>query len=101
MPRAWAAHMVRSKALAAAFIASLVVSGFPPWLGPGGSRTFAAKQSAAQPRFQTSVDVTSVDYWVVDDRGHPINSLTAADFPGRDNGPPRAIVRAPFVSGVA
>ena len=93
--------MVRSKALAAAFIASLVVSGFPPWLGPGGSRTFAAQQSAAQPRFQTSVDVTSLDVGVVDDRGHPITTLTPADFTVRIDGSPRRVVSAEWVSLVA
>src|SRR5204862_1092021 len=90
--------MVRPKAPVAPIVAILVVSGFPPSLGygearrsaerGGGSRTSAAEQQtpSAQPRFQTSIDVTSLDVAVVDDRGRPIAGLAPADFAVRIDG---------------
>jgi VWFA-related protein len=80
----------RTSALAAVTIIS-VVSGF--------SRTSAAGQQP--PRFQSSVEVTSVDVTVVDDRGKPIPSLTPADFSVRVDGNPRRVVNAEWVSMVA
>ena len=57
-------------------ILTLVVSGF--------SRTLSAQpQPPPKPSFQSSVEVTSLDVTVVDDRGKPIPSLTPADFKDR------------------
>jgi len=57
-------------------------------------------QSPQPPRFQTSVEVTSVDVAVVDDRGKPITDLTPADFVVRVDGNPRRVVTAEWVSMV-
>jgi VWFA-related protein len=50
------------------------------------------------PKFQSSVDVTSIDVSVVDDRGQPIQHLTPADFNVRIDGNPRRVVSAEWVS---
>src|SRR5262245_14363382 len=50
------------------------------------------------PRFQSSVEVTSVDVSVVDDRGKPIANLTPADFNVRVDGNQRRVVTAEWVS---
>ena len=50
------------------------------------------------PKFQSSVDVTSIDVSVVDDRGQPILRLTPADFNVRIDGNPRRVVSAEWVS---
>ena len=64
--------MVRVKALVAITIAMSVVSGF--------SRISAAQPSPQPPRFQTGVELTSMDVTVVDDRGKPVTTLTPADL---------------------
>ena len=71
----------------------LVVSGF--------SRTLLALQPPAKPSFQSSVDVTSLDVSIVDDKGKPIAGLTPADFVVKVDGNVRRIVTAEWVSLVA
>ena len=66
-----------------------VVSGF--------SRTVVARQQPPNPSFQTSVEVTSLDVTVVDDRGKPIASLAPADFVVRVDGNARRVVTAEWV----
>ena len=53
------------------------------------------------PRFRASVDVTSVDVGVVDDRGRPITDLGPADFTVRVDGDARRVVSAEWVPLVA
>jgi VWFA-related protein len=53
------------------------------------------------PRFRSSVEVTSLDISVVDDRGKPIAGLTPADFSVRIDGTQRKVVSAEWVSLVA
>ena len=73
-----------------ALAVAYVVSGF--------SRTVAAQpQQQPPPSFQTSVEVTSLDVTVVDDRGEPVPSLTPADFVVRVDGNPRRVVTAEWV----
>jgi VWFA-related protein len=50
------------------------------------------------PRFRSSVEVTSVDVTVVDNRGRPVTDLTAADFTVRIDGKPRPVLSAEWVS---
>jgi VWFA-related protein len=58
-----------------------------------------ASQTAQQPppRFQTSVEVTSLDVSVVDDRGKPLKELTTADFNVRIDGTLRRVVSAEWI----
>jgi VWFA-related protein len=49
------------------------------------------------PRFTSSVEVTSIDATVVDDRGRPIAGLGAGDFSVRIDGSPRRVVGAEWV----
>ncbi|MBI3491012.1 MAG: VWA domain-containing protein [Acidobacteria bacterium] len=63
------------------------------------SASSALTQDPQQPpRFQSSVEVTSLDVAVVDDRGKPIADLTPADFVVRIEGNPRRVVSAEWVS---
>jgi VWFA-related protein len=51
-----------------------------------------AQQEPAAPRFQSAVEVNSIDVTVVDDRGRPILDLKPADFTVRvDNGARRVV----------
>jgi hypothetical protein len=50
------------------------------------------------PRFQASVDVTSLDVTVVDASGRPVMNLTPADFTVRIQGIARRVVSAEWVS---
>jgi VWFA-related protein len=90
--------MIRTELLVATFVATSVVSAF-------SRPSAAAGQPPPQPpRFQTSVEVTSMDVAVVDDRGQPIKSLTPAEFNVRVDGQPRRVVSAewiPLVTGGA
>ncbi len=52
---------------------------------------------APKPSFQSSVEVTSLDVTVVDDKGHPIPSLTPADFAVKIDGNARRVVTAEWV----
>jgi VWFA-related protein len=73
-----------------AAIAFLVVSGV--------ARTVIAQtQPPQEPRFQTSVEVTSLDISVVDDHGKPIAGLTPNDFSVRVDGNQRRVVTAEWV----
>lgn len=62
-----------------------------------GSVLVYSQQPPPTPRFQTSVEVTSVDVTVVDDRGRPLAGLTPADFVVRVDGNPRRVVTAEWV----
>ena len=76
---------------APALLLSYVVSGF--------SRTVAAQQPPPSPKpsFQSSVEVTSLDVTVVDDKGKPITNLTPADFAVKIDGNARRVVTAEWV----
>lgn len=60
--------------------------------------TTMAGQQPAPPRFQASVELTSIDVNVVDDRGRPIANLVPADFVVRVDGQARRVVSAEWVS---
>ncbi|HEY1912092.1 MAG TPA: VWA domain-containing protein [Vicinamibacterales bacterium] len=63
------------------------------------STSSSTTQSAAQPpRFQSSVDVTSLDVAVVDDKGRPITDLTPADFTVRIDGNRRRVTTAEWTA---
>lgn len=49
------------------------------------------------PRFKSSVDVTSLDVTVVDDKGAPMTTLTPEDFAVRIDGNPRKVITAEWV----
>jgi VWFA-related protein len=64
----------------------------------------ASLQAQQPPRFQSSVDVTSVDAVVLDDRGRPLSDLQPSDFAVRVDGTPRRVVSVewvPLSSGAA
>src|SRR5262245_20059740 len=54
-------------------------------------------QPQEPPRFRSSVDVTSLDVTVVDDRGKPITDLKPADFVVRIDGNQRKVATAEWV----
>src|SRR5919106_6054578 len=83
--------MPGTRVLVATIAACSVLSGF--------SRTAATGQQPPQPpRFQSSVEVTSVDVTVVDERGQPITTLTPSDFNVRIDGNPRRVITAEWIS---
>src|SRR5437899_8902111 len=57
----------------------------------------AQQQPPPKPSFQTSVEVTSLDVTVVDDRGKPVANLTPADFVVRVDGNTRRVVTAEWI----
>jgi VWFA-related protein len=59
--------------------------------------TTYAQQPPPKPSFQSSVEVTSLDVTVVDDRGKPVPNLAPADFNVRVDGNPRRVVSAEWV----
>jgi VWFA-related protein len=61
-----------------------------------GARAGSAQQPP--PRFTASVEVTSVDATVVDDRGQPITGLGPDDFTVRIDGAQRRVLTAQWVS---
>jgi len=61
----------------------------------------AQQQPPAKPSFQSSVEVTSLDVTVVDDKGKPVAGLTPADFLVRIDGNPRRVVSAEWVPLIA
>jgi VWFA-related protein len=63
--------------------------------------TRAQTPSLQPPRFTASVDVTSLDVAVVDDRGKPIADLTPDDFNVRIDGNRRKVTTAEWVSLIA
>ena len=58
----------------------------------------AQTQPPPKPSFQSSVEVTSLDVAVVDDRGQPISGLTPADFAVKIDGNVRRVVSAEWVA---
>ena len=67
-----------------------VVSGF--------SRTLLAQQQTPpKPSFQSSVEVTSLDVTVVDDKGKPLANLAPPDFVVKIDGNARRVVTAEWV----
>ncbi len=64
-----------------------------------GSTLLSAQQPPPpKPSFQTSVEVTSLDASVVDDKGKPVAGLTPADFNVRIDGNARRVVTAEWVA---
>ena len=55
-------------------------------------------QQAQTPVFRSSVEVTSIDVGVVDDRGRPVMGLGPADFTVQIDGTMRRVVSADWVS---
>ncbi len=53
-----------------------------------------AQHEPDAPRFQSAVEVTSIDVTVVDDRGRPILDLKPGDFSVRIDNAPRRVVTA-------
>jgi VWFA-related protein len=58
----------------------------------------ASRSTQETPRFRASVEVTSLDVTVVDDRGKPIAGLEPADFAVRIDGNARKVVSAEWIS---
>src|SRR3954469_23321493 len=63
----------------------------------GGFIALSAQQPPPKPSFQSSVEVTSLDVTVVDDKGKPLSGLTPADFNVRVDGNNRRVVSAEWV----
>jgi VWFA-related protein len=63
----------------------------------GGFVAASAQQPPPKPSFQSSVEVTSLDVTVVDDKGKPLSGLTPADFNVRVDGNNRRVVSAEWV----
>ncbi|HTK28941.1 MAG TPA: VWA domain-containing protein [Vicinamibacterales bacterium] len=63
----------------------------------GVSGAILAARPPQPPKFSAAVEVTRVDVGVVDDRGRPIQGLTAADFSVRVDGAVRRVVSAEWV----
>jgi VWFA-related protein len=57
-----------------------------------------AQQQPPKPSFQSSVEVTSLDVTVVDDKGKPVANLTPADFVVKIDGAARRVVTAEWIS---
>jgi hypothetical protein len=55
------------------------------------------QQPPPKPSFQSSVEVTSLDVTVVDDKGKPITTLAPADFAVKIDGNTRRVVTAEWV----
>src|SRR5438132_11077667 len=68
---------------------------------PGLFLSAQEQQPPAKPSFQSSVEVTSLDVSVVDDKGKPVSGLTPADFLVRIDGNPRRVVTAECVRLIA
>ena len=68
--------------------------------GSAGPVAKAAAQAPAPqaPRFQASVEVTSLDVSVTDDRGRPITNLGPDAFVVRIDGKPRRVISAEWIS---
>ncbi len=64
----------------------------------GSSSSAQPQQPPPRPSFQSSVDVTSLDVTVVDDKGKPMADLAPADFVVRIDGTARRVVTAEWVS---
>ncbi len=64
---------------------------------PGFFLSSQAQQPPPKPSFQSSVEVTSLDVTVVDDKGKPITTLAPADFAVKIDGNARRVVTAEWV----
>ncbi len=62
-----------------------------------GSFVVSAQPPPPNPSFQASVEVTSLDVAVVDERGKPLTTLTPADFAVRIDGAPRRVASAEWI----
>ena len=62
---------------------------------------YAQQQPPPKPSFQSSVEVTSLDVNVVDDKGKPLVNLMPGDFTVKIDGTARRVVTAEWVSLVA
>jgi VWFA-related protein len=58
----------------------------------------SAQQPPPKPSFQSSVEVTSLDVTVVDDRGKPVPNLSPSDFVVRIDGTARRVVSAEWIT---
>jgi VWFA-related protein len=67
----------------------------------GGFFLSAQQQPPPKPSFQSSVEVTSLDVTVVDDKGKPLVDLAPADFVVKIDGGTRHVVTAEWVPLVA
>ena len=65
----------------------------------GSFLSLSAQQQPPPPKpsFQSSVEVTSLDVTIVDDRGKPVTNLTPADFSVKIDGNVRRVVTAEWV----
>ncbi len=63
----------------------------------GSFWSLSAQQPPPKPSFQSSVEVTSLDVTVVDDKGKPLTTLTPADFAVKIDGNVRRVVTAEWV----
>jgi VWFA-related protein len=63
-----------------------------------GAVALRAQQPPNQPVFRASVELTSIDISVVDDRGRPVPDLKPADFTVRVDGSERHVVNAEWTS---
>jgi VWFA-related protein len=63
----------------------------------GASLVASPAHGQQPPRFQSSVEVTSIDATVVDDRGHPVLNLQPRDFTVRVDGQARRVISAEWV----
>ena len=83
-------RMGRAALVASGLLLSFVLSGF--------SRTVLAQQQPPpKPSFQSSVEVTSLDVNVVDDKGKPLANLAPADFTVKIDGNTRRVLTAQWV----
>jgi VWFA-related protein len=81
----------RARPAVACVVTTCLVSGF-------SGTVFAQQTPPGQtPRFRASVEVTTLDVSVVDDRGKPLVDLTSADFTVRVDGNVRRVVSAEWV----
>jgi VWFA-related protein len=63
----------------------------------GSFLSLSAQQPPPKPSFQSSVEVTSLDVTVVDDKGKPITTLAPADFAVKIDGNARRVVTAEWI----
>src|SRR5690242_15355143 len=59
--------------------------------------TATTAQQPSQPVFRSSVELTSIDIGVVDDRGRPVSDLRPGDFTVRVDGSERRVISADWV----